>query len=73
MKLNGHCDHAGDLLLSPVQFDNVGEAGVLYLCSELLDSGFGKQISLGFFVNFIMVINKTNSNSKLLCVPDGKI
>lgn len=53
-------------------FDRVGEAGVLYLCSELLDSGFGKQISL-FFVNFIMVINKTNSNSKLLCVPDGKI
>lgn len=27
----------------------------------------------GFSVNFIMVINKTNSNSKLLCVPDGKI
>lgn len=54
-------------------FDNVGEAGVLYLWSGVVGFWLWEADLSGFYVNFIMVVNKSNSNSKLLCVPDGKI
>lgn len=60
---------AGDILLSP----DVGEAGVLLSVLRFVGFWLWEADLSGFSVNFIMVINKTNSNSKLLCVPDGKI
>lgn len=74
MELNVWCDPCRwPFLLSPVMFDNVGEAGVLYLWSGVVGFWLWEADLSGFYVNFIMVVNKSNSNSKLLCVPDGKI